>query len=59
MKYEWETEEQFLQRVKEARKKGICVFRDDANREFILDLIDDYIDVYEAVEDERYENSRK
>lgn len=50
MKYEWETEEQFLQRVREAKKQGICVFRDDANREFILDIIDDYIDVVDAVE---------
>ena len=40
MKYEWETEEQFLQRVKEARKRGQCVFRDDANMDFILDIID-------------------
>lgn len=51
MKYEWETEEQFLKRVEEARAKGICVFRDDANMDFILDLIDDYIDVVEAIED--------
>lgn len=50
MKYEWETEEQFLQRVEEARAQGICVFRDDANMDFILDVIDDYIDVVEAVE---------
>lgn len=51
MKYDWETEEEFLQRVKEARKHGECVFRDDANREMILDLIDDYIDLVEATED--------
>ncbi len=51
MKYEWETEEEFLQRVKEARKHGECVFRDDNNREKILDLIDDYIDLVEATED--------
>ena len=51
MKYEWETEEQFEQRRKEAKTKGICVFRDDANREFILDIIDDYIDIVEALED--------
>lgn len=44
-----ETEEQFQQRVKEARARGECVFRDDANREFILDIIDDYIDVVDAV----------
>lgn len=50
MKYEWETEEQFKQRVREAKKQGICVFRDDANREFILDIIDDYIDVIDAME---------
>lgn len=49
MKYEWETEEEFLQRVKKAKAEGICVFRDDNNREFILDIIDDYIDIIEAV----------
>ena len=54
MKYEWETEEEFLQRVKEARKHGECVFRDDVNREMILDLIDDYIDLVEATEDAEY-----
>ena len=53
MKYEWETEEQFLKRFKEARSRGECVFRDDANREHILDLIDAYIDIVEALyEDE-------
>ena len=51
MKYDWETEEQFLQRVKEARKKGQCVFRDDNNREMILDIIDDYIDLIDAIEE--------
>lgn len=50
MKYEWETEEQFLQRVKEARRKGQCVFRNDNNREFILDLIDDYMDIMDSME---------
>lgn len=52
MKYEWETEEQFLQRVKEAHKRGQCVFRDDANMDFILDIIDDYIDIKEALMEE-------
>ena len=51
MKYEWETEEEFLQRVKEARKRGECVFRDDANMDFILDLIDAYIDIVESLEE--------
>lgn len=51
MKYEWETEEQFKKRQKEAKARGECVFRDDNNREFILDLIDSYIDVVEAVND--------
>ena len=50
MKYEWETKEEFEKRVQEAKKKGICVFRDDNNREFILDIIYDYLDVLEAVE---------
>jgi hypothetical protein len=49
MKYDYETEEQFMQRYKEAKEKGICVFRDDANREFILDIIDDYMDIVDAV----------
>lgn len=49
MKYEWETEEQFRQRQKEAKAHGIVVFRDDANREMILDLIDNYMDLVEAV----------
>lgn len=50
MKYEWETEEEFKQRVKEAKKKGICIFRNDADRERILDIIYDYLDVVDAVE---------
>ena len=49
MKYEWETEEQFRRRQKEAKAKGIVIFRDDANREMILDLIDNYIDLVDAV----------
>lgn len=49
MKYDWETEEEFLKRQKEAKKQGICVFRDDADREFILDIIDDYIDIVDAI----------
>ena len=51
MKYEWETEEEFRKRQKEAKAQGICVFRDDNNREMILNLIDSYLDVYEAVAD--------
>ena len=49
MKYPNETEEQFLQRQKEAKAKGICVFRDDANMDKILDLIDDYCDLVDAI----------
>lgn len=48
MKYEHETEEEFLKRVKEAKAQGECVFRDDNNREFILDIIDDYMDVIDS-----------
>lgn len=48
MKYSYETEEDFLKRVKEAKARGECVFRDDANREFILDLIDEYMDLVDA-----------
>ena len=35
MKYPNETEEEFLARVEEAKSRGICIFRDDANREMI------------------------
>jgi hypothetical protein len=48
MKYSYETEEDFLKRVKEAKARGECIFRDDANREFILDLIDEYMDLIDA-----------
>lgn len=51
MKYPNETEEEFLARVGEAKSQGICIFRDDANLEMILDIIDAYIDLYEAVYD--------
>lgn len=49
MKYEYETEEEFLKRVKEAKARGECIFRDDKNREFILDIIDEYIDVVDSL----------
>ena len=49
MKYDYETEEEFLKRVKDAKAQGICVFRDDANREFILDIIDEYMDVVDSL----------
>lgn len=49
MKYPYETEEEFLERVEREKAKGICVFRDDRDREFILDLIDDYLDICDAV----------
>ena len=49
MKYEHETEEEFIKRVKEAKARGECVFRDDNNREFILDLIDDYMDIVDSL----------
>lgn len=52
MKYEWETEEQFKKRQKEAKARGECVFRDDTNREMILDLIDDYIDLVDAANEQ-------
>ena len=50
MKYQNETEEAFLARVRAAEARGECVFRDDANREFILDLIDEYVDIAEATD---------
>ena len=49
MKYPNETEEEFLARVEEAKSRGICIFREDANREMIRDSIDAQIDLYEAV----------
>jgi hypothetical protein len=49
MKYKNETEEEFQKRVKEAKARGECVFRDDANREMILDIIDDYMDVIDSL----------
>ena len=49
MKYPNETEEEFLARVEEAKSRGICVFRDDGNREMIIDIIDAYLDLYDAV----------
>lgn len=55
MKYEWETEEQFLKRQNEAKARGECVFRDDADREMILDLIDDYMDIVDAVNEHNKE----
>ena len=51
MKYEWESEEEFKRRVEEAKSKGICIFRDDANRELILDIIYDYMDIIDAIND--------
>lgn len=53
MKYEWETEEQFIKRQKEAKARGECVFRDDAEREMILDLIYDYMDIVDAVNEQQ------
>lgn len=52
MKLPTETEEQFLARLHEWKRRGMCLFRDDANREFILDLIDVYIDIKEALTNE-------
>jgi hypothetical protein len=54
MKYQNETEEEFLKRVKEAKARGECVFRDDKNREFILDIIDEYMDVVDSLLEDKY-----
>ena len=51
MKNPYETEEEFIIRVKEARSRGECVFRDDNDREMILDIIDDYLDIVDALGD--------
>lgn len=58
MKYEWETEEQFLKRQKEAKARGECVFRNDADREFILDIIDDYTDVVDAIIEDKQDKTK-
>ena len=49
MKYLNESEEEFLKRVKEAKARGECIFRDDNNREFILDIIDEYMDIVDSL----------
>lgn len=54
MKYEHEIEEEFLKRVKEAKARGECVFRDDNNREFILDIIDEYMDIADSILEDNY-----
>ena len=51
MKYPYVTEEEFIIRVKVARSRGECVFRDDNDREMILDIIDDYLDIVDALGD--------
>nr|WP_326153577.1 hypothetical protein [uncultured Oscillibacter sp.] len=51
MKFANETEQEFLARFYKWKRQGMCLFRDDANREFILDLIDAYIDAKEALYD--------
>jgi len=56
MKYPHETEEQFIKRVKESKAQGICVFRDDNNREMILDLIDEYMDLVDSLEEDEISN---
>ena len=53
MKYAWETEEQFFKRQKEAKARGECIFRDDAEREMILDLIYNYMDIVDAVNEDQ------
>lgn len=37
-------------KTKEARSRGECVFRDDNNREMILDIIDDYLDIVDVLQ---------
>ena len=41
----------FYKELKKLVKRGQCVFRDDNNREMILDIIDDYIDLVDAIEE--------
>ena len=49
MKYPYETEEEFQNRRKEAKSKGACIFRNDEDRERILDIIDGYIDIVDSL----------
>ena len=49
MKLQNETDEDFLSRFEEAKRHGECIFRDDVNREMILDIIDAYIDAKETL----------
>ena len=49
MKLSNETEEQFTARFHEWKRKGMCLFRNDINREFILDLMYDYMDIVDAL----------
>ena len=56
MKLSNETEQEFLVRFHEWKRQGKCLFREDANREFILDTIDAYIDVKEALFDANRRN---
>ena len=56
MKYPYETEEEFIIRVKESRSRGECVFRDDNDREMILDIIDDYLDIVDVLGDVNEKN---
>ena len=70
MKYPYETEEEFIARQKEARSRGECVFRDDNDREMILDIfasndlsdwedediIDDYLDIVDVLGDVNEKN---
>lgn len=49
MKLPTETEEEFICRQLDARRKGIVIFRDDSDREFLLDVIEDYINLMTAL----------
>lgn len=49
MKLPTETEEEFISRQQDARRKGIVVFWDDSDREFLLDVIEDYITLMTAL----------
>lgn len=57
MRYPHETDSEFRTRVEQAAAKGICVFADDADREFIFDIIGEYMDIRNAVLDQQ--NNRR
>lgn len=51
MKYPNETETAFDARRKDAKRRGVLIWRNDAVREQILDMIYDYLDILDLLDD--------